>query len=163
MHLCIDCIFLYRKTLRVVELLFFFFVSKKIPNIQDQGLRCSSQNNAWQTSSTKHTKPDWFTWRGSLVFNHRLGQSLSSGLIVEGLRHLTAFTTPWGIYEWIRIPFRQSNAPAAFQRSMEEKLDIPYLDDVLCFSKFFEEHVQVLWWVLQVLQGHGGQKRLPLY
>lgn len=45
---------------------------------------------------------------------------------------------------------------------MEEMLDtlrdeccIPYLDDVLCFSKSFEEHVQVLRRVLQALQRHG--------
>lgn len=55
-----------------------------------------------------------------------------------------------------------SNAPAAFQRNMEEMLDmlrddccIPYLDDVLSFSKSFDEHVQVLRRVLQTLQHHG--------
>lgn len=32
---------------------------------------------------------------------------------------------------------------------------IPYLDDVLCFSKSFDEHVQVLQKVLQALQRHG--------
>lgn len=44
---------------------------------------------------------------------------------------------------------------------MEEMLDtlrddccIPYLDDVLCFSKSFDEHVQVLRRVLQALQRH---------
>ena len=58
--------------------------------------------------------------------------------------------------------FGLSNAPAAFQRSMEEMLDllhdeccIPYLDDVLCFSKSFNEHVQVLQKVLRALQRHG--------
>ena len=54
------------------------------------------------------------------------------------------------------------NAPAAFQRCMNECLDglrdnfwIPYLDDILVYSKTSEEHVHDVQQVLRRLPEHG--------
>lgn len=38
---------------------------------------------------------------------------------------------------------------------LRDKCCITYLDDLLCFSKSFDEHMQVLHKVLQALQCHG--------
>lgn len=64
------------------------------------------------------------------------------------------------------MPFGLSNAPAAFQSSMEEMLDslrdnccIPYLPYLLCYSKSFTDHVDTVRQVLRALQSHGVKLR----
>jgi hypothetical protein len=59
----------------------------------------------------------------------------------------TAFSTPDGHYEYLRLPFGIKNAPAEFSRIMYRVLGhMPfvqiYLDDVTIHSKTFDEHLR---------------------
>jgi Reverse transcriptase (RNA-dependent DNA polymerase) len=71
----------------------------------------------------------------------------------------TAFTTPFGLYEWRILPFGLANAPAVFQSVMNRTLQpylgkfaMVYIDDVITYSKTAEEHEQHLRLVLQALR-----------
>ena len=71
----------------------------------------------------------------------------------------TAIRTPLGLYEWKVLPMGLTNAPAAFQRVMNN-LFRPYigrfvqvwLDDLIIYSRSPAEHLQHLETVFQVLQ-----------
>ncbi|GES91988.1 retroviral-like aspartic protease 1 [Rhizophagus clarus] len=61
----------------------------------------------------------------------------------------TAFITKFGTYEFKVMPFGLCNAPATFQRTMDRvlgnlkgKFVMVYLDDVIIYSKTFQEHLQ---------------------
>lgn len=75
--------------------------------------------------------------------------------------HKTAFATPMGLFEYTRMPFGLCNSPATFQRLMmtifrSELLEqvLIFLDDVLVFSRNFDQHLMRLKTVLLKLRQH---------
>ena len=87
-----------------------------------------------------------------MVLNVNLGKAWHQGLMSEKIQPLTDSITTWALYEFVRIMFGLSQAPGAFQRFLErvigsdlrEVVAIPYLDNVICFSKTFDEHLEHL-------------------
>ena len=70
----------------------------------------------------------------------------------------TSFTTCFGQYQFIRLPFGLNSSPAAFQSTMNKVLGgllwnrcVVYIDDILIFTSSFTEHVSVLRQVLKRL------------
>ncbi len=72
--------------------------------------------------------------------------------VAEEHKERTAFTVgPLGFWESNRLPFGLCNAPATYQRLMEDvfgdlhlKICYIYLDDVIVFSDTFEQHLDRL-------------------
>lgn len=72
--------------------------------------------------------------------------------VEETHKERTAFTVgSIGFYEYNKLPFGLTNAPATYQRIMQEilgdynnKICLIYLDDLIIFSKTFDEHLHNL-------------------
>ena len=81
-------------------------------------------------------------------------------VVVED-RPKTAFVTPQGLYQFCVMPFGLCGAPATFQRMMDHvtqgmgKFTSAYLDDLIVFSKTWEDHLVHLQTVLSRLQTLG--------
>lgn len=74
----------------------------------------------------------------------------------------TAFICHRGLVEFTRLPFGLSNSPASFQRLMDVVLGnakyefaMAYMDDVVVFSRTFEEHLEHLTIVLERMRNAG--------
>ena len=69
----------------------------------------------------------------------------------------TAFNSPFGKYEYIKVPFGLAQAPAYFQELMTGILKdfsfaIAYLDDIIIFSKTPQEHLSHICIVFEKLK-----------
>ena len=81
----------------------------------------------------------------------------------EKSRQYTAFTVgSLGMYEFLQMPYRLCNAPAMFQRLMQNCLGelnltyaLVYLDDVIVYSKMEEDHLHWLQAVFECFHEHG--------
>eukprot|EP00820_Chromera_velia_P023417 Cvel_31963.t1-p1 / transcript=Cvel_31963.t1 / gene=Cvel_31963 / organism=Chromera_velia_CCMP2878 / gene_product=Retrovirus-related Pol polyprotein from transposon, putative / transcript_product=Retrovirus-related Pol polyprotein from transposon, putative / location=Cvel_scaffold4864:5560-7411(+) / protein_length=470 / sequence_SO=supercontig / SO=protein_coding / is_pseudo=false len=82
-------------------------------------------------------------------------------------REKTAFVTPFGLYEFLRMPFGLVNAPSEFQRAMTlvlaallRKIAMVYVDDVIVFSRSHAEHLRDLREVFQLVRAAGLKLQL---
>jgi hypothetical protein len=82
--------------------------------------------------------------------------------VAEADRSKTAFCTPFGLFEWNRMPFGLCNAPATYQRLMQRIFGdqqcqslLLYLDDIVVFSSTIEQHLERLGVVLEHLRHEG--------
>ena len=63
-------------------------------------------------------------------------------------RHKSAFMTPQGLFEFTRVPMGMKGSAAACQRIMNAvlhglswKIALVYIDDIIVFSKSFDDHL----------------------
>jgi hypothetical protein len=72
----------------------------------------------------------------------------------------TAMSTPWGLYEYLRMPFGLRNAPPTFQRFMNQVIrGLPnmfvYVDDIVLFDDTYDTHKQALHTLFGRLREYG--------
>lgn len=96
-----------------------------------------------------------------------LASGYSQVEVAEKDRAKTAFCTPFGLFEFNRMPFGLCNAPSTFQRLMERMFGdcryqsvLLYLDDLIVFSSSVQQHLERLEEVFLRLQKQSLKVRL---
>lgn len=82
----------------------------------------------------------------------------------------TAFTTPWGTFMYVKMPFGLRNERATFQRAMDIAFSkeihdflVIYLDDLTIFSKSDQQHLDHLRQVFIKCRKYGISLNLKKY
>ncbi|KAL2102171.1 hypothetical protein ACEWY4_001339 [Coilia grayii] len=91
-----------------------------------------------------------------------LASGYNQVLVAENDKPKTAFCTPFGLFEFNRMPFGICNVPSTFQQLMERMFGaqhfetlLLYLDDIIVFSASVDQHLQRLNAVLTRLHQEG--------
>jgi hypothetical protein len=109
--------------------------------------------------------------RIDVLFDQLVGAKVFSKIdLRSGYHHIkirasdipnTAFSTRYGLYEYLVMSFRLTNAPTYFMYLMNpvfmpelDKFVVIFIDDIFVYSKNEEEHVCHLHVVLQRLREH---------
>lgn len=102
----------------------------------------------------------WFTTLDLRLGFHQI-------LVDEGDRYKTAFQTHMGHYEYKVMPYGLTGAPATFQAVMNYILQpllrrcvVVFIDDILIYSKSYEEHLSHVQLVFDILKKHQFLVRL---
>ena len=105
-------------------------------------------------------KESWFS--AKVCQRHTIPSGIYFGRFAS--QHQTsACATPWALFDWIRILFGLHNEPHGFQQYINQCLGWewePYLDDILGYSKTFEEHLDDTRKIFQCLIKHGIKLRV---
>ena len=123
-------------------------------------LNLLTTSSAWPIPNIKHM----IDRLGSLGANYFAVLDLTKGYYQAPLsvnsRKFTAFVTPFGTYEWTRVPMGLKGAPSYFQQMMcTEVLNglilrccEVYMDDIIIYGKTREQYLSNLTEVLSALQ-----------
>ena len=101
---------------------------------------------------------------GKLYTRLDLQQAYHQIQLDDDSKKLTVINTPFGLYQFVRLPYGASPCVGLFQRAMENLLKgLPgvsvFLDDILVTGKDEAEHMKNLRTVLKILQENGLRLR----